>query len=400
LTWQSSTPGRWLLDRPVKPGDDSTAAGQPNRNAPTRIRNRAIQISNQFSISLSDRTIPPDVLIDEDNLASLGEYGQFWAQAVRDHATQMSAYEWWSPERASEIISQHSGKDGPLLPVLQALQEAFGSVPEAAVVMVAEALNLSRAEVHGVVTFYHDFRREPAGRRILKLCRAEACQAAGGDALAERAEARLGAAMGTTAADGSVTLEPIYCLGLCATAPSAMIDERVVGRLDQARLDTVLAPPPPQAQDNRISPGVSSPSPRLRGEGRGEGAAPPPVIGATCAKIPTSPRKRGEVKGAFAFSFPAMRVRLRSGRMKWREHCKTRRPSAPLRLKLCEPAPAGFIGWSPWSRSRPPRGVSAMAPSLPPMPQACSMPRSRKTERIRFDTVSSMIFHGSNARRG
>src|SRR5882672_7370101 len=159
-------------------------------------------------------------------------------------ANQMCAYEWWSPERASEIISQHSGKDGPLLPVLQALQEVFGCVPEAAVVLAAEALNLSRAEVHGVVTFYHDFRREPAGRRILKLCRAEACQAAGGDALAARAQGRLGVAMGTTAPDGSVTLEPVYCLGLCATAPSAMIDGRVVGRLDQARLDAVLAPSP------------------------------------------------------------------------------------------------------------------------------------------------------------
>jgi len=155
----------------------------------------------------------------------------------------MPAYERWSAERASEIISQHSGTDGPLLPILQALQETFGCVREAAVVMVAQALNLSRAEVHGVVTFYHDFRRQPAGRRIVKLCRAEACQAAGGDALAARAQAQLGVAMGTTAPDGSVTLEPVYCLGLCATAPSAMIDGRVVGRLDQQRLDAVLAHP-------------------------------------------------------------------------------------------------------------------------------------------------------------
>jgi len=153
----------------------------------------------------------------------------------------VAEYEAWSAERANEIILQHCDQDGPLLPVLQALQETFGCVSEAAVVMVAEALNLSRAEVHGVVTFYHDFRREPAGRHILKLCRAEACQAAGGDALAKHAEARLGVAMGVTAPDGSVTLEPVYCLGLCATAPSAMIDGRVVGRLDQQRLDAVLA---------------------------------------------------------------------------------------------------------------------------------------------------------------
>ena len=128
-----------------------------------------------------------------------------------------------------------------MLPILHALQEAFGYVPEAATGMVAESLNLSRAEVHGVLTFYHDFRGAPAGRHVLKLCRAEACQAAGGDALVARAEARLGIAMGATALDDSVTLEPVYCLGLCATAPSAMIDGRVIGRLDEQRLDAVLA---------------------------------------------------------------------------------------------------------------------------------------------------------------
>ena len=131
--------------------------------------------------------------------------------------------------------------DGPLLPILHALQEEFGYVDEAAEPLIAAALNRSRAEIHGVVTFYHDFRHAPAGRHVLKLCRAEACQAAGGDALRAQAEARLGIAMGTTAADGSVTLEPVYCLGLCATAPSAMIDGRLVGRLDRRRLDAVLA---------------------------------------------------------------------------------------------------------------------------------------------------------------
>jgi formate dehydrogenase subunit gamma len=152
-----------------------------------------------------------------------------------------TSYEPWSADRASEIISQHCRQDGPMLPILHALQETFGCVPEAAVPMVAEALNLTRAEVHGVVTFYHDFRRQPAGRHVLKLCRAEACQSSGGDALAARAEARLGIAMGATAADGSVTLEPVYCLGLCAIAPSAMIDGRLVGRLDEQGLDAVLA---------------------------------------------------------------------------------------------------------------------------------------------------------------
>jgi formate dehydrogenase iron-sulfur subunit len=165
----------------------------------------------------------------------------------------VAVYEGWSADRANEIILQHRDQDGALLPILHALQEAFGCVPEAAVTMVAEKLNLSRADVHGVVTFYHDFRREPPGRHVLKLCRAEACQAAGGDAMAARAEAQLGIAMGATAPDGNCTLEPVYCLGLCATAPSAMIDGRVVGRLDERRLDALLAFPRPGTDDGRRS---------------------------------------------------------------------------------------------------------------------------------------------------
>src|SRR4249919_4402827 len=150
-------------------------------------------------------------------------------------------HEPWDEARGAEIISEHAQREGATLVILHALQESFGYVPEAAEPIVAEALNLSRAEVHGVFTFYHDFRHAPAGRHVLKLCRAEACQAAGGDALAARAEAKLGIAIGNTTADNRVTLEPIYCLGLCATAPSAMLDGRVVGRLDQTRLDALVA---------------------------------------------------------------------------------------------------------------------------------------------------------------
>ncbi len=152
----------------------------------------------------------------------------------------MSSHEPFSAERAVEIIAAHADQEGALLPVLHALQHAFGHVPAEAVAIVAGALNLSRAEVHGVATFYHDFRSEPAGRRVLKICRAEACQARGGDAIAERAEKTLGVAMGGTTADGQVTMEAIYCLGLCASGPSAMLDERLVGRLDAARLDALL----------------------------------------------------------------------------------------------------------------------------------------------------------------
>src|ERR1700758_2100104 len=104
----------------------------------------------------------------------------------------MPVYEPWDAARGFEIIAEHGQLEGATLVILHALQEAFGYVPEPAIPMVASALNLSRAEVHGVFTFYHDFRRHPAGRHVLKLCRAEACQAAGGDALAARAEAKLG----------------------------------------------------------------------------------------------------------------------------------------------------------------------------------------------------------------
>src|SRR5712664_1084468 len=132
-----------------------------------------------------------------------------------------SIYEPWDATRGAEIIAQHTHLEGATLVILHALQAAFGYVPEPAIPLIASALNLSRAEVHGVFTFYHDFRREPAGKHVLKLGRAEACQAAGGDSLAARAEAKLGRVMGNTTAVERVTLETIYCLGLCATAPSA-----------------------------------------------------------------------------------------------------------------------------------------------------------------------------------
>lgn len=153
----------------------------------------------------------------------------------------MPANRQWNAARAADIIASGSGAEGPLLPILHALQAEFGYVDRAAEPMLAEALNISRAEVHGVVTFYHDFRSEPAGEHVLRLCRAEACQAAGCEALVDRAERALGTPVGTTAPGGRVTLEAVYCLGLCAVAPSAMLDGRVVGRLDAGRLDALIA---------------------------------------------------------------------------------------------------------------------------------------------------------------
>jgi formate dehydrogenase subunit gamma len=143
-------------------------------------------------------------------------------------------------ETARAIAGRHGNRPDALIEILHEVQHALGYVPEAAIPALAHALNLSRAEVQGVVSFYHDFRRQPAGRHVLKLCRAEACQSMGGEALVARAESRLGVACGGTSADGRVTLEPVYCLGLCATAPSAMIDGRVVGRVTADRLDALL----------------------------------------------------------------------------------------------------------------------------------------------------------------
>lgn len=153
----------------------------------------------------------------------------------------MPSYMPWNTNSARAIIAEKQAMPGAMLPILRALQDEFGYIDREAEPLIAELLNLSRAEVHGVVTFYHDFRQRSAGRHELKLCRAESCQARGSDALAARAEARLGVTFGNTTADGRVTLEPVYCLGLCSVSPAAMLDDRVVGRLDEKKLDALLA---------------------------------------------------------------------------------------------------------------------------------------------------------------
>lgn len=143
--------------------------------------------------------------------------------------------------RTQAIVAEFKGLEGPLLPILHALQESFGFVPDEAKPVLAEALNLSRAEVHGVVSFYHDFRAHPSGRHVLKLCRAEACQSRGGDALADRVRELLGIDFHETTPDGAITLEPVYCLGLCACAPAAMLDGNLHGRLDAEGLEDLVA---------------------------------------------------------------------------------------------------------------------------------------------------------------
>lgn len=148
-------------------------------------------------------------------------------------------------EIVHEILARHAGRDGALLPILHDVQAAFGFVPEAAAPIIAEALNLTRAEVHGVLSFYHDFRSAAPGRRVVKLCLAEACQAQGGRAVAAAVQSRLGVTMGETSADGEVTLEPVYCLGLCASGPAALVDGRPVARLSADRIGALIAEPRP-----------------------------------------------------------------------------------------------------------------------------------------------------------
>jgi len=130
---------------------------------------------------------------------------------------------------------------GPLIEILHAIQGELGFIPEGAVPLLAEELNLSRAEVHGVITFYHFFRRHPPGRHTVQVCRAESCQAMGGAALEAHAKARLGVDFHETSADGEVTLEPVFCLGNCSCSPAVMIDGELHGRVDAARFDALLA---------------------------------------------------------------------------------------------------------------------------------------------------------------
>lgn len=143
--------------------------------------------------------------------------------------------------QVASIVDGMKGMEGPLLPILHEVQEEFGYVPQEALPVIARGLNLSRAEVYGVVSFYHDYRKEPAGRHVLKVCQAESCQSMGSDAVAARLRQALGIDFHQTTPDGRVTLEPVYCLGLCACSPAAMLDDEVIGRIDADRIDEIIA---------------------------------------------------------------------------------------------------------------------------------------------------------------
>ncbi len=143
-------------------------------------------------------------------------------------------------DQVKSIIQKYQAMPGAMLPVLHAIQDALGYVPSSAVPLIAEQLNLSRAEVHGVISFYHHFRQQPAGRHVVQLCRAEACQAVGADALAAHAKAALGCDFHGTSSDGQFTLEPVYCLGQCACGPSMLIDDDLHARVSSDKFNRLV----------------------------------------------------------------------------------------------------------------------------------------------------------------
>jgi formate dehydrogenase subunit gamma len=149
----------------------------------------------------------------------------------------------WDPDTARAIALELKDIEGPLIPILHALNHRFGLITDEAIIIVADVLNLTRAEVQGVVSFYHDFRREPAGRHVVQVCRAEACQSMGCEDLAARLERALAIKFGDTTPDRQVTLLPVYCLGNCALSPAVMVDGELYGRMDERKvLELVQAP--------------------------------------------------------------------------------------------------------------------------------------------------------------
>jgi formate dehydrogenase subunit gamma len=144
------------------------------------------------------------------------------------------------PAIATEIINRFDARPEMLVQILHEFVARYSYISEAAIRQIADELNLSRADVHGVVSFYHDFRTTPPGRHILKICQAEACQAMGSRALTAHAEKQLGVRLNDTTEDGAVTVEAVYCLGNCACSPAVLMDDKVYGRVDAAKLDGLL----------------------------------------------------------------------------------------------------------------------------------------------------------------
>jgi formate dehydrogenase subunit gamma len=152
----------------------------------------------------------------------------------------MNTVQTWDADRAGSRIRELAHLPGALLPILHALQDEFGYIDSEAIPLVAEALNISKAEVHGVISFYHDFHRHPTGRHVLKICRAESCQAMGCDKTIQHVEKRLGVKLGETTLDGDFTIEQVFCLGLCALSPTVMMDGKPYGRVSPQVADMLM----------------------------------------------------------------------------------------------------------------------------------------------------------------
>ncbi len=157
----------------------------------------------------------------------------------------------WDAERAQQLIEERQDMPGALLPILHALQDEFGYIDKAAVSIIARALNISKAEVHGTISFYHDFRRLPPGCHVLKMCCAEWCRTMGSDELIQHVESRLDIQLGQITPDGAFTVEQIFCLGLCSRSPAVMLDGNPYGRVTPKMVDSLL--------DNARRPFVLSP---------------------------------------------------------------------------------------------------------------------------------------------
>lgn len=194
-------------DRPERPADE-TAKGRPHADRPFIDRSREDRPSRRA----------------RSDAAARNERGTFPVDP-----------------KLAELIAAHADRPGALLPLLHAVQAAFGHIASTAVPAIARGLNLSRAEVHGVIAYYTHFHDHPPGRHIIQLCRAESCKACGADELAERASQALGCALDSTRGDGAVTLESVFCLGLCSLSPAASIDGRLHARLSLEGFDRLLA---------------------------------------------------------------------------------------------------------------------------------------------------------------
>lgn len=220
----------WICRPPVAAGGVWTSIAEPQHAASGKRQGKARPLTVPAGWSKQD---PPDRRAQ----AAVTARGKLGFDAMAETHSGNGAADHGV---VSGICAAHGDRPEELIEIFHEVQAAIGCIPAESLDVIAKAINLSRAEVHGVFSFYHDFRDHPAGRHVIRLCRAEACQSVGCEALAAHAEARLGTAFGATSADGKVTLEAVYCLGNCALGPAAMIDGKLHGMLNNNKLDKLI----------------------------------------------------------------------------------------------------------------------------------------------------------------